>query len=522
MVFRDNKWKRFIRRVKREKERRYLSIDDITGDELDYFDHDIDPPPPFSKVLRCNDFYNYIEEYIVENDCYGLNGFGKRCGFASSQALRQYWTPVKIVDVIYEASGNTKQVRVFSDSSDIYNKYLIATVVLKEYYGDELGTSAIFLNEVAVYSNLREESFDEIVKYYGSFRQVGVNTLILEQADGGTLANFFERTKPIERPEDRLYFWREFLGLLRGLDYIHNFQPLDGDSAGSSDAVIHQNIRPQNILVFKGESQNPYDVRFKWTDFRSAQVPRYSTKKLELEGNVMYSAPEWVTRDVVIPIRDLALGPSDIWSFGAVASETLIWSIFGERKRGEYQDLRSEEHSRSSFRNDRYEGCFHDGHLLLKIVEQMHATALNSTLQGDNLSPIISSLILDKMLVVDPKKRPDAIEIYNLWLTLCPSGSAIVETDSPSTSSDPPPKARTTNMEYSIVEGYHIAKRDLLKWLEWRFRSWDNSSQIKVKARDGDWIVVAPEALTVSDLRTIKKQLARGVDWQAPEEEMDK
>ncbi|KAH8889147.1 hypothetical protein GQ53DRAFT_808084, partial [Thozetella sp. PMI_491] len=65
-------------------------------------------------------------------------------------------------------------------------------------------------------------------------------------------------------------------------------------------------------------------------------------------------------------------------------------------------------------------------------------------------------------------------------------------------------------METSIVKNYHIKKDVLLQWVQWRFRNWDPGylGLIKVKA----------DSLMKSDLRAIKKQLARKDNWDPPEE----
>ncbi|KAH8889148.1 hypothetical protein GQ53DRAFT_843190 [Thozetella sp. PMI_491] len=477
------------------------------------------PPPE-------NNFSLYIEKYINDNDCRGFNGVGEKCGFASLKALRDYWNPDKILDVLCEAP-DTQREQINVDPKRIYDKYLIVfsvlvsighpqhiisftdhqlddtklplnnipkvwsetdeqvqvyrlfekeqwtfypltfdykpyrpklvwnqiipitknrrlqpvadsgddvfvfeatvhpdcrgslpvTIVLKEYHGGERDAEILFKNEVAVYSNLREDSFDNIVRYYGSFEQVGVRTVVLEYADGGTLANFFARTNSIERPDDRIRFWKGFLGLLRGLDDIHNLRQPDTDRGKWLLKATHQDIRPQNILVFKGDTQNPYDVRFKWTDFGTGHVRRCRSRGLDPlgqnnEGNTMYSAPECCRDDHNLrPV----LGQSDVWSFGGVASEALIWSILGERERCRYQDMRSEENSCGVLTGGLHEGCFHDGECLLPIVEQMHSNALQSKFPNDNISVAVSELIITKMLVADPGERPDAITVHRIW-----------------------------------------------------------------------------------------------------------
>lgn len=68
-----------------------------------------------------------------------------------------------------------------------------------------------------------------MVKFYGSFRQLGSCCLILEYVDGGDLGRFFDRTPQPATVEDIRTFWRSLFQLFNGLDRIHELIYYDKD-----------------------------------------------------------------------------------------------------------------------------------------------------------------------------------------------------------------------------------------------------------------------------------------------------
>ena len=86
----------------------------------------------------------------------------------------------------------------------------------------------MFNNEVDIYANLRDADFDHIVRYYGSFSQLGKFTIILEYANQGNLLDYFERTAHPPTPSDRVVFWQAFFDLLLALERIHELSRSKG------------------------------------------------------------------------------------------------------------------------------------------------------------------------------------------------------------------------------------------------------------------------------------------------------
>lgn len=87
--------------------------------------------------------------------------------------------------------------------------------------------------------------------------------------------------------------------------------------------------------------------------------------------------------------------------------------IGGEGEREKYRRKRQAEIARHShLRCAGYDCCFHDGEKRLKSIENVHKEILRYKRTGDWISPLISHVILEHMLV-KPEERLRAIQIRN-------------------------------------------------------------------------------------------------------------
>ncbi|KAF4912226.1 Serine/threonine-protein kinase [Colletotrichum fructicola] len=257
---------------------------------------------------------------------------------------------------------------------------LTVPVVFKEYRQADSESQRLHDNEWAMYSNLRDGSFRHIVTYYGSFGCMGRRTIVLEYAPGGTLLQFFKERQPPKTDCHRVQFWQNLFGLLGGLEAIDDFT---WDHNHSKDTWrlrgTHQDIRLQNILVCGTSSDDDYSVPFKFADMGNAHIRKTKNEGIDRRavdqyGNGMYSAPE-AFRDNGDPIN--IDHKSDVWSLGAILSEALIWSIWGERGREIYQDERIQRTRQTKLKGGHHEGAFHDGDRLLDVVENWHERVIS-------------------------------------------------------------------------------------------------------------------------------------------------
>lgn len=108
-------------------------------------------------------------------------------------------------------------------------------------------------------------------------------------------------------------------------------------------------------------------------------------------------------------------GNSDVWSFGGIASEALIWCIWGEQGRADYQTERSEATRLTSLKGGFHEGAFHDGDCLLDVVTERHQRAVAASEESPDWWSRLSDLILRRMLVPEPRQRATATELCREW-----------------------------------------------------------------------------------------------------------
>jgi serine/threonine protein kinase len=128
--------------------------------------------------------------------------------------------------------------------------------------------------------------------------------------------------------------------------------------------------------------------------------------------NNAIGSPEVFSNFPVQDSCDARISPiADIWSLGAVFSDLLVWVIAGEKERERYCRRREAEISQHShLRSAGYDCCFHDGEQRLKSIQDFHNEVLRDKRGSDSISPLISDIILDHMLV-GPRERMDAMQI---------------------------------------------------------------------------------------------------------------
>ncbi|ETS76605.1 hypothetical protein PFICI_11992 [Pestalotiopsis fici W106-1] len=299
-------------------------------------------------------------------------------------------------------------------------------VVFKEYQREDPIAAATYEKEISIYKTLKPGSsaFKHIIEYYGSFQILasGKRTIMLEYADGSDLSAWFKELKPPSEVEHLTAFWANFFDLLLGLEAIHNLVPPHSGRESWYLEGIHQDIRPHNILlVKKPSSSHPYDVTFKLVDFGTGYIKKQSLDQFREThrdnfGNATYSSPE--------SLNDRLQPESDVWALGALASETLVWSIQGWKGVENYCNLRAAKMVQGL--PETHRGCFHNGIHRLPIIDDHHREVLKGRLAEDNISPLVSKMILEHMLVEhpsalegraspNPQFRRRARETHRLW-----------------------------------------------------------------------------------------------------------
>ncbi|KAI4326237.1 hypothetical protein MLD38_031570 [Melastoma candidum] len=129
--------------------------------------------------------------------------------------------------------------------------------------------------------------------------------LLLENASGGTLADFIKKHRGVGLPEDeaRQYAWF----ILWGIHHVHK------------NRYVHCNIRPENIVLVPYVTRQSQFMLIPKTANFGLTKRAYSNKRLppvSSKREMPCMAPEVVKANQQEP-------PSDIWAFGCVVYEML-------------------------------------------------------------------------------------------------------------------------------------------------------------------------------------------------------
>ncbi|ORY56098.1 uncharacterized protein BCR38DRAFT_478873 [Pseudomassariella vexata] len=291
----------------------------------------------------------------------------------------------------------------------------------------------MYRNEVTAYNLLRKLEkhrlsenlpFNCIVRYYGSIEQGNTRTIILEYARGGNLVNYYQKHREGLPADRRKAFWDAMFVMCDGLVALHGQVSSQHDSKISREngmewkfVGIHQDIKPQNILVFPGPEEDPYNCTFKLADFgRSCvQVKEAADNPFVNEyGNKMYGPPEaFQAREIHYLVNAKISTRGDVWNLGTVYSEALVWSIRGEYGREKYRCQRRDAIKQSSANGTGSDASFHNGIKRLPEVDEMHQDVLKRS-GSDGVLELVSEIVLVDMLVrLD--ERLEAGDVHTDW-----------------------------------------------------------------------------------------------------------
>lgn len=139
---------------------------------------------------------------------------------------------------------------------------------------------------------------------------------------------------------------------------------------------------------------------------------------------------------------------ADLWSFGGIVSEALIWSIFGEEGRMKYQAERVARTRETDLNGGHHEGAFHDGDCLLDVVGKWHEKAIQHQNGIEGLTKRLSDLILNHMLVPDPHHRAsDAALVHEYWIEIKQDYATVAHDPQahPAAATKPPVRSQSTS-----------------------------------------------------------------------------
>ncbi|XPS91805.1 hypothetical protein M3J09_001214, partial [Ascochyta lentis] len=186
------------------------------------------------------------------------------------------------------------------------------------------------LKEIQALLRFNDQQHDHLIRLLAMYEHRDRLNMIFPWAEGGDLDNFWKTNSPLLSQHDGLATWmsKQILGLASALRIIHHpndVKASEGDNSKTHGR--HGDIKPTNILWFRSHgSENSLGI-LKISDFGFAEFHAERSKSRvpgdHIQGLTdIYRAPELEVRNLVSPRYD-------IWSFGCVLLEFVVWYLMG-------------------------------------------------------------------------------------------------------------------------------------------------------------------------------------------------
>ena len=182
-----------------------------------------------------------------------------------------------------------------------------------------------FEHERAILQHLLQLNNDRIIPLLAS-HEIRNDYFLLLPLAGCNLHEYWAQTNPTSDPESyTAWSVNETKGLMHALSMIHRtsrnllkYSPSNSaETKATLVGIIHGDIKPRNILVFR--SQNNAYPMLKWSDFG---LSTWADTDPGFRTTRTYDAPE-------NGVRSKIGTKSDVWSFGCVLLEFVIWLLHG-------------------------------------------------------------------------------------------------------------------------------------------------------------------------------------------------
>ena len=175
-------------------------------------------------------------------------------------------------------------------------------------------------------------------------------------------------------------------------------------------------------------------------------------------------APECHRSGTFLENSSISVDPSvDIWSFGCVCSEAVVWVVHGALSLNHYRTQRQEE---IASEDGQLEGCcFHDGENVLQAVTDMHTSLPQegAIRTADYVTKPVLEILLPSMLETQPKDREKANSLWKKCERILEAADKKIKggnlQPNPANANTTINRAQTTALVAPQIQSYHPSER---------------------------------------------------------------
>lgn len=200
---------------------------------------------------------------------------------------------------------------------------------------------------------------------------------------------------------------RQLQGLTDALSKIHGTD-VQGTDPVRRTTGYHRDLKPENILFFQDSVESGVYGTLQISDFGLAKfhsdttgIERSRTRSAAALGTPRYAPPE-----LLLGGRTDASASHDLWSFGCIILELLIWNQFGKEGRQEFL----QQVDNLFYRTEQTNFEIHDQ--VREWIERLECSELHPSLQK------LLGVTVNRLLVWDPDGRWTSAELLDFFSTL--------------------------------------------------------------------------------------------------------
>ncbi|KAI0544926.1 kinase-like domain-containing protein [Xylaria curta] len=261
------------------------------------------------------------------------------------------------------------------------------------------------MKERELLNALRRLGQEHIIKLCASFEYLGQFCMIFPLATCD-LNRYMDQEPPGNNPKYVSWLIRQLQGLIDALSRIHGTDVQEPDSV-RHETGCHHGLKPGNILFFQDSAESEMYGTLQIADFGLAKFHSDTTNtERSRTRSAILGTPRYAPPEFLLGGRTNASASYDLWSFGCIILELLIWNQFGREGREGF--LQRED--RLFYRTAQTNFEIHD--YVRAWIERLECSDLHPSLKK------LLEVTENKLLVWDPDGRWTSAELLNFFSTL--------------------------------------------------------------------------------------------------------